>query len=175
MGLTIQSIQAWIQSTERDLFQLFQARILLGFTTGLQARDLREDVQNTTAGFSFVDLARASNSKLGTSEAMLRYLEQFLDQLAMVVQLTWGMPTREPELLGLCWKNSRTKQRNLYIVKDRVMFATTDPKTEGRTESVEQNMHFLPVRLSNVVVQYLLYIRPFVVMLPRLAAGGKGP
>ncbi|KAL2813820.1 hypothetical protein BJX63DRAFT_431684 [Aspergillus granulosus] len=79
------------------------------------------------------------------------------------------MPTQEPELLSIYWQNGRTRARNMYIFHDLVIIATDDPKTRDRSESVEQNLHFLPPRLSNIVVQYLAYIHPLMVMLPQLA------
>ncbi|KAL2802458.1 hypothetical protein BJX63DRAFT_437845 [Aspergillus granulosus] len=174
------SFRGWVQGLERDLFQGFRWKILLGFYSGVQARDLRDELHNTRPGFSF--LALHLDRGLETIQPMLQYCAQpskgcallvdwFLEQLALVVQLTWGMPTREPELLSICWQNGRTRARNVYIFHDLVMMATDDPKTRDRLELVEQNLHFLPPQLSNIVVQYLAYIHPLVVMLPRLARG----
>ncbi|KAI9370901.1 hypothetical protein BJX61DRAFT_544160 [Aspergillus egyptiacus] len=207
-GLSMATFRRWVQGLIHTTETIFHQDILRGMQPTIRVGHLADSFHETSAGFSFLSLRPDLNTckpmlgycgaqhsgdealfdgKTWHKAPILEYLKcvrQFLERLAVVIQLTWGVPCREKELLSITWRNRRSVARNIYLLGQMVMVVTTDPKTRDRTESTEKNVHFLLPVISDIVVQYLIYIHPLVISLqedilvgqlngPVGAAGGR--
>jgi superfamily II DNA helicase RecQ len=93
--------------------------------------------------------------------AYLNRERQFLRLLMVAMHFTGGQPARGPELGSIKVVNSKFSARNIYIINGRVVFLTKYDKAQKRRNNVEYVLRCLPLPLSQILVQYLIYVRPF--------------
>lgn len=113
-------------------------------------------------------------------QAYLRAEQQFLRKLMVAVHVSAGQPARGPEIGSIKVSNSLYSARNVYVLNGRVCFLTMYDKSRKRRGNTDYILRFLPDQLSQLLVQYLVYIRPFVQALAQqesayLFAGPRGP
>ncbi|KAF7585638.1 hypothetical protein BBP40_010411 [Aspergillus hancockii] len=89
-GYTMVNFRRWIQHLIHTTTDFFNRELLLGY---------REE-------FTLTDLA-------DTMRLYEKRAQDFLYQLALLVQVTWGQTSREKELLTIKWQNTATSQRNI--------------------------------------------------------------
>jgi len=62
--------------------------------------------------------------------------------------------------------NSIYSARNIYVINGRMCFITMYDKARKRRGNTEYIVRCLPDELSQVLVQYLVYVSPFARALP---------
>lgn len=72
-----------------------------------------------------------------------------------------GQPARAPEIGSIKVRNSVLATRNLFIINGRVAVVTTYDKSQKRRIRTKYVFKLLPDRLSQLLVQYLVYVLPF--------------
>jgi hypothetical protein len=105
-----------------------------------------------------------------------RYLEEedrLLSQLMLILYLCGGQAPQSTELPIIEHCNEPTTSRGLYAHRGAICFVTRHSKARHSTNQEFQVARYLPRRESNLVLKYLVYIRPFVDMLNRKCFGNK--
>lgn len=87
--------------------------------------------------------------------------KQFLRKLMVYCHISGGQPARGPELGSTKVSNSIYSARGWYVMNGRLCFLTMYDKARKRRGNTEYIVRFLPDQVSQVMVQYLAYIRPF--------------
>ena len=93
-----------------------------------------------------------------------QYLEdckQFMEQLLVLVHITGGQPARGTEILGLQYENTVQRRRNIFIYDGQVTCITEYHKSQSLTGSAKVIPRFLPANIGQLLVQYLVLVRPF--------------
>ncbi|KAH8798674.1 hypothetical protein F5884DRAFT_742883, partial [Xylogone sp. PMI_703] len=93
--------------------------------------------------------------------AYLKKGRQFLYKLMETMHITGGQPARGPEIGSIKVSNSVYSARNIYVINGQVCFLTMYDKSRKRRGNTDYIVRFLPTAVSQIVVQYLVYIRPF--------------
>ena len=91
--------------------------------------------------------------------------KRFLQALMVVFHIQGGQPARGPELGSVKASNSIYSAWNIYIINGRVCFITTYDKAQKRRGNSEYVVRCLPDAVSQLVVQYLVFVRPFARVL----------
>ncbi|KAM0714509.1 hypothetical protein Q7P37_009803 [Cladosporium fusiforme] len=105
-----------------------------------------------------------------------RYLEEedrLLSQLMLILYLCGGQALRSTELFSIEHWNGPTTSRGLYAHRGAICFVTRHTKARHSTNQEFQVARYLPRRESDLVLSYLVYIRPIVDMLNRECFGSK--
>ena len=79
----------------------------------------------------------------------------------VTLYITGGQPARGPEIGSIKVSNSVYSARNIYIINRQMCFLTIYNKARKRRGNIDYIIRFLPNRVSQVLAQYLIYIRPF--------------
>jgi hypothetical protein len=190
-GIHLDDLRRWIQALLQSVTRTLEHDLLLGILPSIDLTTLVDDLGERRAGFCFLDLpanllqptyapllaAQASplpgivplrRRDRWDRRAVMAYracAQRFLDRLALLIQLTWGQPSREPELLPLRWRNTAAAPRNLYLREGTVLFITEYRKSQARTQTTQHVARFLPPAVSRLIVLYLLRVRPFLELL----------
>ncbi|GES66025.1 DEAD/DEAH box helicase-domain-containing protein [Aspergillus terreus] len=190
-GIHLDDLRRWIQALLQSVTQTLEHDFLLGILPSIDLTTLVDDLSERRAGFYFLDLPanllqptyapllaaqasplpgivplrRRDRWDRRTVIAYRAYAQRFLDRLALLIQLTWGQPSREPELLPLRWRNTAAAPRNLYLRESTVLFITEYRKSQARTQTTQHVARFLPPAVSRLIVLYLLRVRPFLELL----------
>ena len=87
-------------------------------------------------------------------------------KLIVCIHIARGQLARRPELglVKIC--NSIYSARNIYVINGRICFLTMYDKSRKRRGNTEYILRCLPDELGQVVAQYLIYVSPFVRILP---------
>jgi hypothetical protein len=99
--------------------------------------------------------------------AYLAREKQFLRKAMATTHVQYGQPARGPELGCMKVSNSIYSARNTYVINGRLCFLSTYDKARKRRGNIEYIVRFLPDELSQVIVQYLVRVRPFTRALDR--------
>ncbi|KAL8794984.1 MAG: hypothetical protein Q9182_007576, partial [Xanthomendoza sp. 2 TL-2023] len=91
--------------------------------------------------------------------------QQFLQQLGVLIYWSAGLPPRRKELIQVQWCNTEVA-RNVYILDGRVTIITGYHKSQWRI-GTRPVARFLPPRLGNLLVRYLVYVPSFLRFLYR--------
>ena len=108
------------------------------------------------------------------SKAVRHYLhqnEELLKQIGLLLHLTGGQAPRSTELSSIECENGPTTSRGFYIHDGAVCYVTRHSKSRRTTNHEFQVARYLPSCASLILVEYLVYIRPFVAMLRRICFG----
>ena len=103
--------------------------------------------------------------------------QQFLQKLLVGLHVTGRQPARGPEIGSIKVSyyiytnlytnpffqvfNSIYSARNLYVLNGRMCFLTTYDKAQRRRGNTEYIIRCLPDKISQILIQYLVYVRPF--------------
>jgi hypothetical protein len=91
--------------------------------------------------------------------------KQFLRKLMVLAHIQGGQPARGPELGSTKVNNSIYSARGWYVMNGRLGFLTMYDKARKRRGNTEYIVRFLPDKASQIMMQYLVYIRPFARVL----------
>ena len=98
----------------------------------------------------------------------------------VVMHIIGGQPARGPEIGSIKVSNSIYSARNVYVINGRICFLTMYDKARKRRGNTDYIIRCLPDNVSQVVAQYLVYVRPFARALDHreseyLFADERGP
>ena len=101
-------------------------------------------------------------------------------KLIVSMHISRGQPARGPEIGSIKVSNSVYSARNIYVINGRMVFLTMYDKARKRRGNTDYIIRCLPDDISQVLVQYLVYVRPFARALDRreseyLFADERGP
>lgn len=108
------------------------------------------------------------------SKAVRHHLNQndeLLKQLGLILHLTRGQAPRSTELSSIECENGPTTSRGFYIHDRALCYVTRHSKSRRTTNQEFQVARYLPPYASQVLAEYLIYVRPFVTMLRRICLG----
>ena len=77
------------------------------------------------------------------------------------MHISRGQPARGLEIGSIKVSNSVYSARNLYVINGRMCFLTMYDKAWKRRGNMDYIVRFLPDDISQVLAQYLVYVRPF--------------
>ena len=95
-------------------------------------------------------------------DAVQRYLKKvmkFLEVLIVLIQMTWGQPARGEEITGLRLVNGINRDRNVFIIDGQVVLVSQYHKSLAHFDSPKVIPRFLPDRVGQLLVMYMIYIR----------------
>lgn len=92
--------------------------------------------------------------------------------LLACIHFTGGLPGRGTETTMLRWCNTRHVMRNIFAYQGRLVIITEYTKARARTNKSFYIVRFLPLLVSQILFQYLAYIRPFITALNNEAQHG---
>ena len=173
------------------------ARLMYGFQPKIHLNSIRDRLATTAAGYSFVQdpankLASAyldlssqacldpANGLMSRNswkyEAVRRYLEgeaELLTQLILVMYFQGGQAPRSTEFFSVECKNGPSTLRGICVHAGSIVFITRHSKAGRATNNEFQVARYLSKEASSLVTTYLVYIRPFALMLNRACFGDK--
>ncbi|RGP59552.1 recq family [Fusarium longipes] len=94
-----------------------------------------------------------------TGRALLGEFEEFLLLLA---HITGGQPSRGEEITGLRLINGINRDRNIFIIDGEVVLVTQYHKSLAHFDLPKVIPCFLPGRIGQLFVIYIIYIRPLI-------------
>ena len=95
----------------------------------------------------------------------LAKVDRFQKLLLFCVHLMSGQPARGTEITSLRFRNGVGNARNVFVLDGRVMTVTSYHKSQSQLDKPKIVPRFLPWRLGQVMVIYLLYVRTFAEFL----------
>ena len=107
----------------------------------------------------------------------LRMVASFQRLLLACIHFTGGIPARGTEVTTIKWCNTRHVMRNIFVYQGRLVVITEYTKARGRMNKSFYIVRFLPLLVSQILFQYLVYVRPFVEALSsqaQLRLGSQG-
>lgn len=125
--------------------------------------------QNTKKGLLRLQLANMSPPNAEGNDLIfnpfrcrefLRTTSEIVKELATLILWTCGNPPRTPEFLECTFRNTALSYRCLYIVQKTFVFVTEYVKYTNATFKEMPIMRFLPKDVSNLLLNYLVGIRP---------------
>ncbi|KAH7187938.1 hypothetical protein BKA60DRAFT_527511 [Fusarium oxysporum] len=165
------------------------AELMYDWKPSLDLTSIKDDLTNTTHGFSFVThprngLAEAylklsfkactslSNPLLRKGrwdqKAVLAFWkkeEALRAALAGLMMMAGGGQPRVPDLLHILLRNCGKAERGLYVYNGSMIYLTQSHKAKRSTNREFVVAHFLPIQVGHLICKYLVYIRPLVDML----------
>lgn len=79
----------------------------------------------------------------------------------VLIHITSGQPARMTELVHLRLFNSRSSHRSIYLYFGSVMLLSTYSKTSSASQRDRMIARFLPNALKELLLVYLIVVRPF--------------
>lgn len=170
-------------------------RLMYGVRLTIRLDSIRDSISNVARGYSFVQdpvngLAKAyldlsasacldpldglMKSERWNHSAVHRYLKEeadLLTQLMLVMYLRGGQAPRTTEFFSIECCNGPSTSRGIYVHAGAIVYVTRHAKARRLTNQEFQVARYLPPHESELLVQYLIYIRPFAEMLRRECYG----
>ena len=107
---------------------------------------------------------------------------RLLRKVMVAMQIDSGQPARKPEIGSVKIRTSMYSLRNLHVINGRMAFITEYDKSRSIRGVSHYVVRFLPDRLGQVLMKYVVYIDPFARPLPMdrrndefLFSGPSGP
>jgi hypothetical protein len=88
-----------------------------------------------------------------------------ITKLILAIYLTGGQSPRGPELGSVKFQNTDMTLRNFFVLNSRGFYAMRYHKAQAITNFSFYIVRYLPQRVTEAMVLYLAYIRPFTTML----------
>ena len=142
-----------------DLTQTQRGQSFL-YTNSLLGKE-KEMLQNLIAGPLKKQFLNSENEwKWPRVQQYLRQVKRFQELLLLLVHLT-NHPLRGPEITGLRLVNGINRDRSLFIIDGEVVLVSQYHKSLAHFDSPKVIPRMLPGRVGQLMVIYMLYIRPF--------------
>ena len=109
-----------------------------------------------------------SNEVTWNRGAIQRYLElhdEYMNHLLALIHVGSGAPARGTELSTYRICNGNSNIRTVYLFGDRIFFFVTYSKTNALSGKTRDIVRFLDVEASRLLIEDLLFVRPFVAVL----------
>jgi superfamily II DNA helicase RecQ len=90
----------------------------------------------------------------------LKLVKRFEEFLLLLAHITGGQPSRGEEITGLRLVNGINRDRNVFIIDGEVVLVTQYHKSLAHFDSPKVIPRFLPGRIGQLFVIYMIYIRP---------------
>ena len=103
----------------------------------------------------------------------LRRVNDFRSLLLFCVHTTGGQPARGTEITSIRFQNGLLQDRNVFIIDGDVVIVTRYHKSQSLFDRPKVIPRFLPARVGQLLVTYLVYVRPFHEQL-QVAVTGQG-
>jgi hypothetical protein len=97
----------------------------------------------------------------GQVQVYLTKERQFLQKLIVCIHITGEQLIREPELRSIKVNNSIYSAWNIYIINRQMCFLTIYNKAQKRQGNTKYIVRCLPDKVSQIIAQYLICVRPF--------------
>lgn len=173
---------AWSQAFRRQDYSFIE-HMQNRDRVGVGYQYLLEQARRGEGGWKLLRKSKVSQQVEWVDGQVRAYLtkeRQFLRKLMVSMHVTGGQPARGPELGSIKVSNSIYSARNIYVINGRVCFLTMYDKARKRRGNTEYIIRCLPDKLGQIVVQYLVYVRPFARALDRreseyLFGDARGP
>lgn len=109
-------------------------------------------------------------------EQYLARVDRFLDRLLLLVYITSGQSARVTEIVSLRYQNTiEGHLRNIFIEDGLVSTVTSYHKGYSVTGSTKIIHRYLPQEIGELLVYYLLLVRPFTEKLRLLVFNDQSP
>ena len=106
-------------------------------------------------------LAAKGRWSLPRCQAYLSRVEELKKQLLVYIHLTRGLPGRGTEVTTIKWCNTRQTMRNIFVCHGQLMVVIEYNKNRASTNNSFYVARILPSLVSQILFQYLAYVRPF--------------
>lgn len=88
-------------------------------------------------------------------------VERLKEHLVVLIHFTSGLPARGTEVASIKLTNNIHNQRNIYIWRELILIVTEYNKSENVLDRPKVIAQFLPLRLSRILLTYIINILPF--------------
>ncbi|RSL77007.1 hypothetical protein CEP52_017750, partial [Fusarium oligoseptatum] len=129
-------------------------------TNGLAGKEVEmlEDLVMGSRKTGFLD--RAGEWKWAGIRKYLKLVKKFEEFLLLLSHITGGQPSRGEEITGLRLVNGINRDRNVFVIDGDVVLVTQYHKSLAHFDSPKVIPRFLPERIGQLLVMYMVYIRP---------------
>ena len=171
--ISIKDLQQGAKKGKNLIESFFTEKMMMNFHYEVP-RVISEELNNSSDGFYFIH--DKGNNFRGMQERFHSYLiskglkndiegyishwRRFIQLLIFNIHLTSGNPARSTELETLQFRNTLTKERNIFIFQDKVALIPTYNKTNNIKGQDRLIPRFLPKELSHIVIKYLIFVQP---------------
>ena len=148
-----------LECIEDDLTQTQRGKSFI-HSNGLAAKELEmlKDLLGGRRRSEFLD--NSGQWRWSAIQAYRKQVTKFLEMLIVLVQMTWGQPARGEEVTGLRLVNGINRDRNVFIIDGQVVLVSQYHKSQAHFDSPKVIPRFLPDRVGQLMVAYIVYIRP---------------
>lgn len=120
--------------------------------------EMLEDLVMGSRKTEFLD--RAGEWKWAGIRKYLKLVKKFEEFLLLLSHITGGQPSRGEEITGLRLVNGINRDRNVFVIDGDVVLVTQYHKSLAHFDSPKVIPRFLPERIGQLLVMYMVYIRP---------------
>jgi hypothetical protein len=92
----------------------------------------------------------------------IKGVKAFKKKLLLCLHFTGGLPGRGTEVATIKWCNTRQVSRNVFVYHGRLILVLEYHKARAITNNSFYVVRVLPKAVSQILFQYLAYVRPFV-------------
>ena len=104
----------------------------------------------------------------------IKGVNTFKKKLLLCIHFTGGLPGRGTEVATIKWCNTRQVSRNVFIYHGRLIVVLEYHKARAITNNSFYVVRVLPRLVSQMLFQYLTYVRPFIEALSHQIQRAEG-
>ncbi|KAG8674011.1 hypothetical protein FPOAC1_007330 [Fusarium poae] len=155
---------AWLSSTARGVGHTYPGAGRHGQSfihrNGLAGKEVEmpEDLIASSRKTDLLD--QTGEWKWAGIRKYLKLVKRFEEFLLLLAHITGGQPSRGEEITGLRLINGINRDRNIFIIDGKVVLVTQYHKSLAHFDSPKVIPRFLPGRIGQLFVMYMIYIRP---------------
>ncbi|GKU10132.1 unnamed protein product, partial [Fusarium langsethiae] len=148
-----------LASIEDDLTQTRRGRSFV-HSNGLAGKEVEmlEDLVASPRKAEFLD--RAGEWEWAGVRKYLKLVRKFEEFLLLLAHIAGGQPSRGEEITGLRLVNGINRDRNVFVIDGDVVLVTQYHKSLAHFDAPKVIPRFLPERIGQLFVMYMVYIRP---------------
>jgi superfamily II DNA helicase RecQ len=148
-----------LASIEDDLTQTQRGKSFI-HSNGLAGKEVEmlEDLVNGRRKREFLD--NNGQWKWKRIEKYNKTAKKFEELLLLLVQESWGQPGCGEEVTGMRLVNGINRDRSVFVIDGEVVLVTQYHKSLAHFDSPKVIPRFLPERVGQLMVMYMVYIRP---------------
>ncbi|EXK77562.1 hypothetical protein FOQG_17729 [Fusarium oxysporum f. sp. raphani 54005] len=144
---------------EDDLTQTRRGQSFI-YRNGLAGKEV-EMLKDLVASSRKADLLDQTGEwKWAGIRKYLKLVRKFEEFLLLLAHITGGQPSRGEEITGLRLINGINRDCNIFIIDSEVVLVTQYHKSLAHFDSPKVIPRFLPGRIRQLFVMYMIYIRP---------------